>query len=291
MDTGVKTALTIVISYYKALDNLRLILMALNRQTNTDFEVIISEDDNDTVTQSFLEKHARDYSFEIHHLYQEQDLGFRKNMMLNRSIKQAKGDLVVFIDGDCIPHRHFAKAYIKQKSTNAMLWGRRVLLDEKTTHHTKQTLNLENLRFWTLLFTKSQKVKDGIYSPFVPLSIGEKGLKGCNWGIKKELLLAVNGFDEDYVKAGVGEDDDIEWRLKKAGVGKKSMKNKAIVHHLYHDRSYSAADVAENNRLFETKKQENHLKCLNGLAKRKGGAENGHLAEQAQNQPNATHTL
>ena len=36
--------LTVIISYYKALDNLRLILKALSQQSCHDFEVIVSED-------------------------------------------------------------------------------------------------------------------------------------------------------------------------------------------------------------------------------------------------------
>ena len=47
--------ITIIISYYKALTNLKLILKALNNQSNNNFEVIISEDDqNEAVSHQFF---------------------------------------------------------------------------------------------------------------------------------------------------------------------------------------------------------------------------------------------
>jgi len=79
-------SISIVISYYKALRDLKLILKALNQQSKSDFEVIISEDDNSENTKKFLNNNQLKYNFPILHNYQSEDLGFRKNMMLNRAI-------------------------------------------------------------------------------------------------------------------------------------------------------------------------------------------------------------
>ena len=46
--------LTIIISYYKNLNNLKLILKALNNQSVNNFEAIISEDDNNDETIDFV---------------------------------------------------------------------------------------------------------------------------------------------------------------------------------------------------------------------------------------------
>ncbi len=66
----------------------------------------------------------------------------------------------------------------------------------------------------------------------------------------KEHLLEVNGFDEDYVRAGVGEDVDIEWRLKQNGIKLKSIRFGAIVYHLHHDVNYSNDDIKYNLKIF-----------------------------------------
>ena len=78
-------------------------------------------------------------------------------------------------------------------------------------------------------------------------------------------MLDINGFDTDYIYAGVGEDTDIEWRLKAIGLKAKSMKNKSIVYHLYHPRGYSEEKVRFNFELMYKKQKENNVQCLNGI--------------------------
>lgn len=260
---------SIIVSYYKALDNLEIILNALNCQSKKDFEVIISEDDNNKETFVFLEENWHKYNFQILHTNQEEDNGFRKTTMLNKSIKIANGEIMVFIDGDCVPHKHFVKSYIKNIEENVVLKGRRVMLSETITLKLKKTINFKYLSILKILFSRSKKKKNGLYNSFFNLSYKSDTmwLLGCNWGIYKDLLYKVNGFDEDYVRASVGEDNDIEWRLKKIGVRGKSLKNKAIVYHLYHKGKYSKEDLFFNKRILKNKKEKNKWFCENGLKK------------------------
>ena len=262
--------ISIIISYYKALDNLKLILEALNHQSSRAFEAIISEDDNNDETIQFLKHHRKDYNFSILHVNQEVDDGFRKNQMLNKSIKASNAETLVFIDGDCIPHKHFVKAYIENVQDNVMLKGRRVMLGEKITENIQQNKTIEPLKGLSVFFSDSSKKKEAIYlgNKSLLLTMKDKGLLGCNWGIQKKHLIDVNGFDEDYIRAAVGEDTDIEWRLKRNGIGSKSMKNKAIVYHLHHERSYSNEGVEKNRALLREKLKADNFVCLNGLEKR-----------------------
>lgn len=260
---------SVIISYYKNEINLKLILKALARQSVTDFEVIVSEDDSNYETFKLINKFKNTYDFPIKHTNQDKDLGFRKNIMLNKSIKLAKGNLLVFIDGDCVPHKHFIKGYIDNFEENVMLKGRRVMLSEKLTSKLKKTFDLKILGPLNVLFSKSKKKKIGIYSPFLDLSYNSKNkwLIGCNWGISKKAIYKVNGFDEDYIRAAVGEDNDIEWRLKSIGVKGKSVKNKAIVYHLYHKENYSEEDLLFNKEILKKKQKAKRFYCLNGLEK------------------------
>jgi glycosyltransferase involved in cell wall biosynthesis len=258
---------SLIISYYKNLINLKLILKALQNQSSKDFEVIISEDDNNDETIEFI-KNSK-FNFPLLHVNQDEDLGFRKNMTLNKSIKKSRTDFLIFIDGDCIPHKHFIKSYIGEKEEDTMLKGRRVMLSESITSKLLENPNLNLLSTKNILFSKSGKKKETIYNPYFSLisTMKNKGLLGCNWGISKQTLHKINGFDEDYVRAAVGEDTDVEWRLKGIGVTSKSVKNKAIVYHLYHERSYSKEDVNHNNKLLEIKKKIKAYYCKNGLVK------------------------
>jgi len=259
--------ISLIISYYKNIPNLRLILKALALQSCQDFEVIVSEDDNNSETAEFLDEMRQAYRFTIKHLHQKVDNGFRKNEMLNKSVQAAEGKTIVFIDGDCVPHPDFIEAYMRYTEPNKILQGRRVMLDEKTSQEALKKVSLNELNYWKLLFTKSRKLKEGLYLKYFTLAIDKKGLLGCNWGIQKQELFKVNGFDEDYVQPGAGEDVDIEWRLKGAGLTTKLMKNKAIVYHLYHKRSYREKLVQENLATMRRKQEKNYIQCLNGIKK------------------------
>ncbi len=259
--------LSLIISYYKALPNLRLILKALNRQSCMDFEVILSEDDANEETKDFLKAHSADYDFIIRHIFQQQDEGFRKNQMLNRAIGASSFDACAFIDGDCIPHRHFVKEYLRNMEENRILIGRRVMLGKKFSTKLMQQESLRRLRFFCVLFSDSGKKKEAIYNPYFPVSLKIRPLLGANWGILKKHLLEVNGYDEDYQYPGVGEDNDIGWRLEQNGLIRKQMKNKAIVYHIYHPRSYGQKGVMANFALWAAKKESGHIRCLNGIQK------------------------
>jgi len=256
---------TVIISYYKALENLKIILLALNNQSSNNFDVIISEDDSNEETSNFIEDNRKNYSFNITHLYQENDDGFKKNVMLNKCILQSRNDFLVFIDGDCVPHKHFIKEYSKNAEKGYFYSGRAVLLDDKITKYTKLNNTLKKLNFTSIILSNSTKKKDGIYFPYFQLSVKTKGIVGRNWGVHKQHLIDLNGFDADYVFAGVGEDVDIEWRLLANDIIRKSIKNRAIVYHLFHKKVYSEVKVKENYDIFYNKQKLNNIKCLNGI--------------------------
>ena len=85
--------------------------MSLDKQSESDFEVIIAEDDNDQHTPIFIETLQKKHSFPITLLSQKVDDGFRKNQILNKAIAAVKSKKICFIDGDCVLHRHFIRTY------------------------------------------------------------------------------------------------------------------------------------------------------------------------------------
>jgi cellulose synthase/poly-beta-1,6-N-acetylglucosamine synthase-like glycosyltransferase len=257
--------ISVVIAYYDNLSKLELVLDALNCQTYNNFEVIIAEDDNNPDTRSFLEANRDAYAFPIIHLDQEEKRGFRKTAMLNKAVRASRGETLVFMDGDCIPHRHFLKEYGKRSKSGIFLYGRRVLLGKKISEAILESRSLSYLRLLSILFSDSRLKKEAIYWPYFSLHRRERRLSGHNWGIRKQELLKVNGFDEDYDRPGVGEDYDIEWRLKSAGLKMRSMKNRAIVYHLDHPKLYAEENARHNYSLLEQKKLTNRVRCLNGL--------------------------
>jgi|TARA_R110000737_G_scaffold193924_1_gene215171 glycosyltransferase involved in cell wall biosynthesis len=259
--------LSLVISYYKNLENLELIFKGLEVQSEKDFEVIVAEDDCSQKTIDYLKKRMENTFFSIQHIAQDRDDGFRKNEMLNRAIKISKSEALVFIDGDCIPHRHFVKEYLKAITKGKILFGKRVNLGPTISGEILDEKSIQKINIVNILRSDSDKKKEGIYFPFMSLKIKDTGLLGCNWGILKEYLVAINGYDEDYTAPGVGEDVDIEWRLKATGLKMVSMKNKGIVYHIYHPKGYTDATVQANYLVLEEKQKIGNIQCVNGLNK------------------------
>lgn len=259
---------TVVISFYKNLANLELLLLAFNRQSAPGrFEVIISEDDDDKATVNFLNQIRPQLKFPIIH-NSRPDTGFTKCASLNKAITSATTDFMIFIDGDCIPHQKFVEAYLENKAPNTVLFGRRVMLSESLSKRLLHTKNLKLLHFTNLLRYKCKRVEEGIYMPLLRHHKTKDMLLGCNMGITRDNLVAINGFDEDYITASGGEDTDIEWRLKKLqSIRFTSMKFKAIQYHLYHIDRFTPEIRAVNMQIINNKIAGGAYFCKNGLVK------------------------
>jgi hypothetical protein len=113
------------------------------------------------------------------------------------------------------------------------------------------------------------RIEEGLYLPFVSQKKTSKSkdrLLGCNMGIYKESLIAINGFDEEYDAPCCGEDSDIEWRLEKLpGITFYSMKFKAIVYHIWHRQGFTEQGAEKNYRIMSDKIKQGLYACKKGI--------------------------
>lgn len=259
--------ISLIISFYKRLDFLELILQSLDKQSFKNFEAIIAEDNNDPQTVEFINKARLMYTYNIQHVSQE-DVGFRKTRILNSAVKTAEGEQIVFIDGDCILQKHFMKEYSKAITDAHFCYGRRIFCSKKHTDILLKSKSIKQTKILLAILYGGKSIGAGFYLPFkINIHKQHRRILGCNWGILKKDILEVNGFDEDYNLAGVGEDFDIDWRLKKQGFKARSMKGKAIVYHLYHNANYNFSDTEYVEKLMAEKKVTGRSFCLNGITK------------------------
>lgn len=246
---------TVIIAFYNKVRFLELVLAGFSRQTETQFEIIIADDGSNPESVAEVKKLISESDLSIKHLWQE-DSGFRKNIMLNKSIMESTSDIMIFVDGDCIPHSYFVEEHIKSTRPGVCSAGRRVHLsaqfsDSLTAESVKSGVcEWSNIRyFYEALAKKSNHAGQGIYvkSEFIRRIINKKsrGILGSNFSVHKKDLLDINGFDERYVHPAVGEDTDIEFRLRLKGVEIKSLVNVANQYHLYHK------EIARNQINFE----------------------------------------
>jgi len=265
---------SLIVSIYKNIAALAVILKALEHQSETAFEIIVSEDGDDPQVKHFLDN-SPSSTINRQHLTQE-DKGFRKNRALNRAIKHARSDYLIFIDGDCIPHQRFIENHIQSAHAGFICSGRRAELGKRLS---KMILKKPHIfSFFThpigllsfapfAYFDHAKNYEAGIYSKGLNSFLNKKsrGLVGCNFSCYKKDLMAINGFNEDYVFPGDGEDSDIEWRLKKRGIKIKNIKFLAPVYHLFHQNKYQPSN--QNKAILKKTIESNEVVCHNGLQK------------------------
>ena len=93
--------ISILLATYNWPQALKLCLESLATQTDHHFEIIIADDGSTESTKQIINAFQSTHSLSITHLWQE-DQGFRKTKILNQAIEAAKGDYLIFLDGDCL---------------------------------------------------------------------------------------------------------------------------------------------------------------------------------------------
>ena len=272
---------TLVISVYDKCRELDLIFHALTIQNHLSakFEIIIAEDGENTKVSELVERWQSKRQLNIRHITQE-DKGFRKNKILNKAIMASASPYLIFIDGDCLPHPEFISAHISNIEPNTVLCGRRVNLTEKAssklTVDSITSLQYQKTSFGSVLFSALNRDKPGFgYNAEEGFIIKSEAARkilmnkdehilGCNFSIHKVMLEKINGFDENYEGPGLGEDSDIEYRLRLTGAKFRSVRNLAIVYHLYHPKTI---EQQKNMEYFNKVKSQSNFFCKNGLVK------------------------
>jgi GT2 family glycosyltransferase len=262
---------SVIISVYRDVAALSLIIAALERQSHRDFEIIISEDGESRGMADFTAHLRTPLAWQ--HLTQP-DQGFRKNRALNRAIHAAKSDWLIFIDGDCVPHDDFVAAHARHAAAGVVTAGRRIELGARWSawlradpHHLAQ-INRRSWWWWHLpaLLRDRTKASELMLLPFVPdTSKRPINLVGCNFAAHRRDLEAINGFDEAYQAAGIGEDSDIDWRLAAHGARRINLKFAALQWHLDHPRSYAPSPA--NAQRLAANRQAAQLRPRLGLSK------------------------
>ena len=257
-------AIRLIIAVYKNTSFLKKVLDSVEQQTFRNFKVSVVEDGNSEVMGNFIQNIQ--YSFPITH-YTQEDIGFRKNKILNAALRETTEDLCVFIDGDCILHPRFLQNYAKYYNERTVLYANRTDLDEITSKKLLSTTTIMP-SLWDLIRNGSKRIEDSLILSWKPVIKSTKSkLIGCNMAIPLHIIETVNGFDEDYEITGYGEDCDIEWRIKKAGFSFMSLKFKVVQFHLYHERPEREDQTAISRKMYHQKMEAGEVFCKNGLLK------------------------
>lgn len=238
--------ISVIVTTYNSPVFLEMVLRSLARQRldgRIAYEIVVADDGSGEETRALIARLRPEMPCPLLHAWQP-DAGFRVAESRNNALRQASGDYIVFMDGDCMVLPDFlacharlaepgwfvagARSYIKQRQTREMLtqpmaWTRPTRLA------------------WFILALLAQANR-----PLQLLSLpgnwrryrrpdGWQKVQTCNLGVWRADIDRVDGFDATYTGHGL-EDSDFVLRLLRAGARRKSGRFATVVLHLWHPR-------------------------------------------------------
>ncbi|WP_293961256.1 glycosyltransferase [uncultured Fusobacterium sp.] len=248
--------ISVIVPVYNRIENLKYLIYCLKKQSEQIDELIISDDGSSVDVKSFIEKETKDTNFSVKYIWQE-DLGFRLSRARNNGARIADGDFLIFVDQDVILPFDLIKIVKKNVKENYFLpfkiyW----MNEEEKKEFISEEFEYSNLKLRKKELKKIKKkiIRSRIKNIKYYLGLKNRGsnITGAAFGVYKNDYIKVNGSDEEYKSWGK-EDDDLSWRLYKAGLKSKHLLLEYPIIHLWHYfDSTKKGDM--NEKLFNNKK-------------------------------------
>jgi GT2 family glycosyltransferase len=232
-----KLELSVVLTTYQRPKHLERSLTSLALQQGVDgkFEVIVADDGSEDRTHSLVRKFMRTANFPLK-LITHAHRGFRVALCRNDGVRASTGQYLLFSDSDCLfPPDHLAK-HLAARRPMIVRAGNCLRLDHDATERVNSAaITSGEYRRWVSRDERQRMLHKWIKERYYQLiRHGSKPkLTGCNIGISRRDLEAVNGFDETFVGWGC-EDDDLAYRLRRAGVRVATALGYTHCYHLWH---------------------------------------------------------
>jgi len=206
---------SIIIPSYERHGELTRLIESLLKQSFKGFEVII-------VDQSEKPWHHKNKDFPVDIFYIHTDIKGTVKAR-NRGAFFARGEVMAFIDDDCIPDRNWLK-------------------NSYPYFFIKDIAGLEGL-------IKSDKLDDPSYRTVSNENFRGMGFMTANLFIRTEIFNKINGFDERFDEPHFREDTDLAWRAM--DFGSIPFAEDVQVYHPPHKRDTERESLAERNKFFE----------------------------------------
>ena len=248
--------ISVIVATYNRPDALAAVLRSLTKQDDDNFEIVVADDGSGPDTAAVIKRARAVSAMPISHVWQE-DTGFRLAAVRNRATARARGDYLIYLDGDCLVRYHFVRAHRALAELGWCVTGGRVLLGEAFTRGALTigtTIEDWSVGSATIAAVKG-KLDRAVPLAWVPLGPLRKfrgrrwqRLRGCNFSVFRADIERVNGFDEAFQGWGF-EDSDFAARLIASGVRLKNGRMATNVYHLWHRESDRTAQSENWERL------------------------------------------
>jgi glycosyltransferase involved in cell wall biosynthesis len=256
--------LSVVVLTYERPDALALVLRGLARQSVAPHEVIVTDDGSSPATRACAVREARGFPCKVAFLTHQRS-GPRMSRARNRGVAAARGDYVVFLDGDQVPARHFVADHLAFARRGSFVQGSRALASAATTARMLATGALDVGPLEPGLARRRHAVRaPALWWVFGRPHRSPRGLKSCNFAFWRDDLVRLNGFDESMTGWGL-EDGELAQRGYHLGLWRRDLRLGAGVVHLWHGPPGVLADDNPNWRIYEETVASRRVRCALGL--------------------------
>lgn len=270
--------LSIIVATYNRPDALDAVLRTLAQQSDRHFEVLVADDGSSPQTAALVDSWKARLSCRLVHVWHP-DHGFRLAEIRNRAILLSEGDYCLFLDGDCIARPNFVAAHRALARRGWFVTGNRILVSRDLSERIlRERLTAERWSF-TDWFRTWRSGGINRLTPLLSLPLGPlrkvragtwRGAQGCNVGVWRSDLIAIDGFDGKFRSWG-REDSDLFVRLMRAGVRRKDGRMATGVLHLWH-READRSGLSENEVQLDEVLTSNRIRAKCGLSTLDGAA-------------------
>jgi glycosyltransferase involved in cell wall biosynthesis len=276
---------SVIVATYNRPDALNAVLRSLSHQEDRDFEVVVADDGSKPDTAAVVTSWKGRVARRVVHVWQP-DEGFRLATIRNRAILAAEGDYCIFLDGDCLARADFVAAHRALAERGWFVTGNRLLISRALSERIlAEKLEPESWSFadWRRA-RRAGEIKR--LAPLLSLPLGAlrrlrrldwRGAQGCNLGIWRSDLVAVDGFEGGFSSWG-REDSDILIRLMHAGIRRKDGRMAVGVLHLWHAEA-DRSRLQENEHRLQDILSGDRIRARQGLS----ALRNEHITPAAAN--------
>ena len=255
-----KPLISVVLTTYNRSDALAVVLAALQRQTDKDFEVVIADDGSQPAHRARIREAANRCSFALAYVWHP-DVGFTVARARNLGVAQSRGSYLILLDGDCVPDVDFIAQHRRLMQTGFLVNGSRCLLSPDFTQRVlggSVDIVGRSWQYWLQQWRTgyASKIAPRLRVPDVGMRIESDfrwhGIRSCNMGLWRSDFEVVNGFDSSFQGWG-HEDADLVLRMFHAGIRRKNGFFATEVFHLWHEEASrnraSANEVTVQQRM------------------------------------------
>jgi glycosyltransferase involved in cell wall biosynthesis len=272
-------SISVVVATYNRANYLRISLACLSKQDyQGEWQIIVADDGSTDHTPDVIsEARSAGKELEILHCWHEH-MNYRRAFILNEGSRMASGDILIFLDSDCIPGPNLLATYVAHFAPDSFYLGGVYYLNQQISETVLQDSRPFSQREFWAWAAQSRNLKKGSAKRnfkrywksklYMALHARKPKIWGGNCAINHDVFKKINGYDENF--AGYNKSDsDLRNRLVKGSYRAVPLHTKARTYHLYHqvEKWRTVPEIIDRSEHPYFKWPDPDVICKNGLHK------------------------